>query len=112
MRQAVEPRLCLQFRDEAGISDGDGDVICERLDQVTLLWSKCLTRCAEDLNLRDQAPAIRKLVGDPDESTAVQAIGTLGRWGDEASRSLFEEAAKSKNLRLQNAAKAALKRLN
>jgi HEAT repeat protein len=69
-------------------------------------------RCCEDLGLCDQAPAVRKLATDPDESTAVQAIGTLGRWGDEASRPLFEDAAKSKSLRLQNAAKAALKRLD
>ena len=69
-------------------------------------------RCLEDLNLREQMPAIRKLVSDPDESTAVQAIGTLGRWGDEASRSAFDEAAKAKSPRLQNAARAALKHLD
>jgi HEAT repeat protein len=66
----------------------------------------------EDLDLRDQAPAVRKLTTDSDESTAVQAIGTLGRWGDEASRSLIEEALKSKSQRTQNAAKAALRRLD
>ena len=69
-------------------------------------------RCVEDLGLRDQAPAIRKLAADADESTAVQAIGTLGRWGDESSRVIFGEAAKSKNPRVQNAAKAALKWLD
>ena len=69
-------------------------------------------RCIEDLNLRDQAPAVRKLISDPDESTSVQAIGTLGRWSDEASRPLFEEALKSKSQRIQNAAKAALRRLD
>ena len=68
-------------------------------------------RCMEDLNLRDQAPAIRKLATDPDESTAVQAIGTLGRWKDEASRPLFEEALKSHNQRVQKAARAALRHL-
>lgn len=69
-------------------------------------------RCCEDLDLRDQAPAVRALARDPDESTAVQAIGTLGRWTDESSRPLFEEAARSKNQRLQNAARAALRRLD
>lgn len=68
-------------------------------------------RCVEELGLREQAPAVRKLAGDPDESTAVQAIGTLGRWGDEASRKIFEAAAKSPSARLQAAGRAALRRL-
>ena len=68
-------------------------------------------RCIEDLDLHDQAPAIRKLSTDPDESTTVQAIGTLGRWKDEASRPLFEEALKSPSQRLQRAGRAALSHL-
>ncbi len=68
-------------------------------------------RCMEDLNLRDQAHAIRRLATDPDESTAVQAIGTLGRWKDEASRPLFEEALKSPSQRIQRAGRAAIRHL-
>jgi hypothetical protein len=69
-------------------------------------------RCVEELNLRDQAPAIRQLAHDPDENTAVMAIATLGRWEDQASRTIFEEAVKSRSPRLQAAGKAALRHLD
>jgi hypothetical protein len=68
-------------------------------------------RCVEELDLRDQAAAIRELVADPDESTAVAAIGVLGRWGDAASWGVIEAAGKSGSARVREAAGAALGRL-
>jgi len=65
-----------------------------------------------ELGLKEQIPEIRKYLADPSEPVRIAAIVVLSQWGDEASRSAIEEAAKSKSVRLQNAAQMALKRMD
>jgi len=69
-------------------------------------------RIVREQDLREELPAIRKYARDPDIIVARAAIVTLAHWGDKASRPLFEEAARSKNVLLQRAGKAALKKLD
>ena len=68
-------------------------------------------RCVRELDLREQAPAIRRFVRDEDEVVRIAAIVTLSQGGDEESRKAFEEAAKSESVRLQRTGRAAIERL-
>jgi HEAT repeat protein len=68
-------------------------------------------RCVHDLDLREEIPAVRQYVRDPTPSVRIAAIEVLGAWGDEASRSVFEESANSKLPVVQAAGKAALNNL-
>ncbi len=69
-------------------------------------------RIVREKDLRDQIGTIRKCVRDENPVVAIAAIVTLSQWRDEASRSAFDEAARSSHPRLQRAGKAALARLN
>ena len=68
--------------------------------------------CMDTLNLRDQAPEIRKSLHDTNNVVRIAAMVVLSAWGDTESRSAFEEAAKESHQRLQRAGKAALFRLD
>jgi HEAT repeat protein len=68
--------------------------------------------CMETLNLRDQAPEIRKHLSDTNLAVRIASMVVLSDWGDTASRSAFEAAAKEGHPRLQRAGKAALYRLD
>jgi HEAT repeat protein len=67
--------------------------------------------CIHEQNNRDSIPAIRQHVRSENTISRIAAIVVLSDWGDEASRYAFEEAAKSKNKRLQRAGEAALLKL-
>jgi hypothetical protein len=71
-------------------------------------------RCVRELGLREHTPRIREFLRDTNENEIVRiaAIVTLSGWGDEESRSLIEEAARSGAFRLKRAAEMALKRLD
>jgi len=79
------------------------------------LEDECLDlaiRLIYDLDRRQQIPSIRRYTRDGNETVRIAAIVALSQWGDEESRPAFEEAAKSKVVRLQRAGNAALKRLD
>ncbi len=69
-------------------------------------------RIVREQEIREEIPTIRKLARDPNIVVARAAIVTLARWGDEESRPIMEEAAKSSSVLLQRAGKAALARLD
>jgi len=69
-------------------------------------------RCVQDLGMREQIPVVRKYVRDQNDVVRIAAIVALSQWGDEESRTAFEEAAKSPNVRLQRCGKMALDRLD
>lgn len=69
-------------------------------------------RCIHKLDLREHIPTVRKYSRGPTNVIRIAAINTLSQWGDEESRLAFEEAAKSSNVRLQRAGKAAVARLD
>jgi hypothetical protein len=69
-------------------------------------------RVIRERDLREHLPAIRKLIGSPNEDAARQAMVTVGQWGDRESRPLLEEAAKSTRPLVKRAADAALKKLD
>ncbi len=66
----------------------------------------------DSLNLRDQAPEIRRSLHDTNNVVRIAAMVVLSAWGDTESRSAFEEAAKESHPRLQHAGKLALYRLD
>jgi len=68
-------------------------------------------RCVRELGLKEHIPTVRKHLVDKDVPTRIAAIVALSEWKDEASRPAFEEASKSKTLRIQRAGQAALERL-
>ena len=68
--------------------------------------------CAEMLDLRNCIPAVRVFSNDQDESIRIAAINALSAWYDDESRPAFEEAAKSKSIRIQRAGQAATVRLD
>jgi HEAT repeat protein len=68
-------------------------------------------RCVHDLGLREQIPAMRKYLNNPNEVIRIAAIVALSDWNDAESRPAFKEAANSKVERLQRAGKAAIARL-
>ena len=65
-------------------------------------------RCVHELGLKEHIPAIREYLKSEDEVVKIAAIVALSQWGDEESRPAFEEAAKSKSLRLRRAGQRAL----
>jgi len=69
-------------------------------------------RVVREQNLREHLPRIRELLRSPNDDVKRQAMVTVGEWGDEESRPLLEEAAKSGNPLVKSAATAALKRLD
>jgi HEAT repeat protein len=69
-------------------------------------------RCVGDLDLKEHVPTIRKFLSAENEVVRRQAIVTLGQMGDEESRPLLEEAAKSDKPLVKSAATAALRRLD
>ncbi len=69
-------------------------------------------RCVQELELKEHIPAIRKHLADQDEPTRIAAIVALSQWKDAESRPAFEEAAKSKVVRISRAGQAALQRLD
>lgn len=79
------------------------------------LEDECLDlaiRLIYDLDRRQHIPSVRRYTRDGDEAVRIAAIVALSQWGDEESRPAFEEAAKSKVMRIQRAGSAALKRLD
>ncbi|MEI6210671.1 MAG: HEAT repeat domain-containing protein [bacterium] len=68
--------------------------------------------CMDTLNLRDQAPEIRKSLHDTNNVVRIAAMVVLSAWGDTESRGAFEDAAKESHPRLQRAGKAASYRLD
>jgi len=68
--------------------------------------------CVYDLDRREHIPAIRQYVRDPNEVIRIAAMVALSQWGDEESRTAFQEAAQASSVRLQRAGKAAVERLD
>jgi HEAT repeat protein len=69
-------------------------------------------RCALEKNWRETLPAIRVYLRSTNESVRISAIWVLGKFGDEESRPVFDEAASSSRPRIQSAGKLALANLN
>ena len=69
-------------------------------------------RIVREQNLREHLPRIRELLRSANDDVKRQAMVTVGDWGDEESRPLLEEAAKSGKPLVRSAAAAALKRLD
>jgi HEAT repeat protein len=69
-------------------------------------------RCALEKNWRETVPAIRAYLRSTNESVRISAIWVLGKFGDEESRPVFDEAASSSRPRIQSAGKLALANLN
>jgi HEAT repeat protein len=69
-------------------------------------------RVIRERDLREYLPAVRALIKSPNEDAARQAMVTVGQWGDQESRPLLEDAAKSTRPLLKRAADAALKKLD
>jgi HEAT repeat protein len=63
--------------------------------------------------LREYLSAIRNLIKSSpnNEDVICQAMFTVGQWGDQESRPLLEEAAKSSRPLVKRAANTALKKL-
>jgi HEAT repeat protein len=68
-------------------------------------------RCLQILDVRSLIPAIRPLATSVVPDVQIAAMATLSTWGDEESRSSFEQASKSPNSLVKEAAAAALTRL-
>ena len=69
-------------------------------------------RIVREQNLREQLPRVRDLLRSPNDDVKRQAMVAVGEWGDEESRPVLEEAAKSDKPLVKSAATAALKRLD
>ena len=94
----------------------------EHAKQITQEWLHDLSpagdatrdltiRCTQELDLREEIPFVRGYLRDPNEVIQIAAIVALSQWGDNASRSAFEEAAQSKIVRVQRAGLAAIAKL-
>lgn len=68
-------------------------------------------RCVKELDRKETIPTIRKYLRNSNEVICIAAIVALSEWGDEESRAAFEDASRSKIVRIQRAGKAALQRL-
>lgn len=74
------------------------------------MWDVAI-RCIQDCNMKDQVKLIRPYADSDREPTRIAAIVALAEWRDADSRPAFEAAAKSSEMRIQLAGRAALNKL-
>jgi len=96
----------------AGDEKGKTTAVAWLTDPGTAEERDLAIRCVQDMGLKEHIPTIRKYLTDQNEPTRIAAIVALSQWKDAESRPAFEEAAKSKVVRISRAGQAALQRLD